>query len=260
MYNKETKETFVVDGDLQSNFLQKNETVKKGNNVSNHFIGISIYELERFFGYEKVIKIIDWLLVYMSFPMFLMGLYLNIEEIKRILQCSFEIELYKIFPLVILILSVFVLSLFLHEIGHTIIAISRGAYVPEIGIGIKNKKFIAYTKILQIEKLKSKNDKICVHFGGILSNVFIFSFALIVNGVIINNIFFKVIACVNFFITLFNFSIYFNSDGADILKCIIKSEEDNNSVQPKVKYVVIFSAILLNLILPVVVMISSALL
>lgn len=255
-YSKKTKETFIINGSQEVNFLQIKE--KQLENKTSDFIGFSIYELEKFFKGKKVTKIIDWMLTYMTFPMFLLGIILNLFEIRKVFSSYVEFEFHKLFLLVLTSIFIFVVSLVLHEFGHTIIAISRGTYVPEIGIGFKNKKFLAYTKILQIDKLKNKKDKICIHLGGIAANVFIVSLALIINGLVLNHIFLKLVACVNMLIALFNFSIYYNSDGADVLKCIIKSEEENIE-QSKEKYIVIFSAMLLNAILPITVIIFSIL-
>ena len=36
-------------------------------------------------------------------------------------------------------IAVFIMSLMMHELGHTMIAISRGVCVSEIGIGIKGR-------------------------------------------------------------------------------------------------------------------------
>lgn len=255
-YNKRTKETFIIDRSREVDFLQVKE--EQLENKTSDFIGFSIYELEKFFKGKKVTKIIDWMLAYITFPMFLLGIILNMFEIRKLLSYHVELKFHKLFILMVISIIIFVVSLVIHEFGHTIIAISRGTYVPEVGIGFKNKKFLAYTKILQIDKLKSKKDKICIHLGGIAANVFIASLALIINGLVLNHIFLKLVTCVNMLITLFNFSIYYNSDGADVLKCIIKSEEKNIE-QSKEKYIVIFSAMLLNAILPITVIIFSIL-
>lgn len=152
-------------------------------------------------------------------------------------------------------IAVFIMSLMMHELGHAIIAISRGVCVPEIGIGIKEGIFLAYTKMLQLEK---KKDKICICFGGILMNVFLLSVALIINGLWWESIILKIVICVNLLITLFNFSIYFHSDGADVLKCLLESKADSNEPS-NVKYIVAFSAVLYNLILPVTVIVCFVL-
>ena len=107
-------------------------------------------------------------------------------------------------------IAVFIMSLMMHELGHTMIAISRGVCVSEIGIGIKEGIFLAYTKMLQLEKLEKKKDKICICFGGILMNVFLLSVALIINGLWWESIILKIVICVNLLVTLFNFSIYFH--------------------------------------------------
>lgn len=255
LYNKKTKETFIINGDQEDLFQIKEKRLERKN---CDFMGFSIYELEKIFKGKKVTKVIDWMLSYMTFPMFVIGICLNLSEIKKVFYSYVEFEFHKIFPLMLTSVLIFVVSLVLHEFGHTVIAISRGTYVPEIGMGFKNKKFLAYTKILQIDKLENKKDKISIHLGGILANIFISSIALIINGVFVNNIFLKLVACVNVIIALFNFSIYYNSDGADVLKCIIKTEDKN--IEPsKEKYVVILSAMLFNAVLPIIVMFFSIL-
>ncbi|MFQ9483465.1 MAG: site-2 protease family protein [Lachnospira sp.] len=155
-------------------------------------------------------------------------------------------------------IAVFIMSLMMHELGHTMIAISRGVCVSEIGIGIKEGIFLAYTKMLQLEKLEKKKDKICICFGGILMNVFLLSVALIINGLWWESIILKIVICVNLLVTLFNFSIYFHSDGADVLKCLLASKADSNE-SSNVKYIVAFSAVLYNLILPVTVIVCFVL-
>lgn len=250
LYNKKTKETFIINGSLEADFFRIKE--KQLENKTSDFVGFSIYELEKFFKGKKVTKLIDWMLSYMTFPMFVLGIFLNLFEIRKVFSSYVEFEFHKFFLLVLTSVFIFVVSLVLHEFGHTIIAISRGIYVPEIGIGFKNKRFLAYTKILQIEELKNKKDKICIYFGGILANIFILSLALIINGLVLSHIFFKLVACVNMLIALFNFSIYYNSDAADVLKCILKSEEKTIE-QPKEKYIVIFSAMLFTAVLPIIV-------
>lgn len=62
----------------------------------------------------------------------------------------------------------------------------------------------------------------------------------------------------NLLVTLFNFSIYFHSDGADVLKYLLASKADSNE-SSDVKYIVAFSAVLYNLILPVTVIVCFAL-
>lgn len=68
----------------------------------------------------------------------------------------------------------------------------------------------------------------------------------------------KIVICVNLLVTLFNFSIYFHSDGADVLKCLLASKADSNE-SSNVKYIVAFSAVLYNLILPVTVIVCFVL-
>ena len=57
----------------------------------------------------------------------------------------------------------------------------------------------------------------------------------------------------NLLVTLFNFSIYFHSDGADVLKYLLASKADSNEPS-NVKYIVAFSAVL-----PVTVIVCFAL-
>lgn len=249
-YDKKTKDTFITNGNQEANLLQS----EKNRPVA--FWGFSIYELEKKIKNKKLIKRIDWILCYLTIPIFIIAILLSIFEIKKILIQSMEIQLGKMFLFILSGVFIFAVSLLLHEFGHVVIAISRGAYVPEVGIGIRNKKFLAYTKILQMDKLKSKKDVICIHLGGILINVFIASIALIINATIMKHTLVVLIAGVNIFIALFNCSIYYNSDGADVLKSLISSDVANTKLS-RARYMVIFSAILLNILLPMVVILYS---
>ena len=225
---------------------------------SKKFWGISLFEVEKLFKNKRFTKVSDRILVHMTVPLFLAGVYCNADEIKKMIVHPPGISKQYAGFVVFFSIAVFIMSLMMHELGHTMIAISRGVCVSEIGIGIKEGIFLAYTKMLQLEKLEKKKDKICICFGGILMNVFLLSVALIINGLWWESIILKIVICVNLLVTLFNFSIYFHSDGADVLKCLLASKADSNE-SSNVKYIVAFSAGLYNLILPVTVIVCFVL-
>ena len=184
---------------------------------SKKFWGISLFEVEKLFKNKRFTKVSDRILVHMTVPLFLAGVYCNADEIKKMIVHPPGISKQYAGFVVFFSIAVFIMSLMMHELGHTMIAISRGVCVSEIGIGIKEGIFLAYTKMLQLEKLEKKKDKICICFGGILMNVFLLSVALIINGLWWESIILKIVICVNLLVTLFNFSIYFHSD---VLMCL----------------------------------------
>ena len=149
---------------------------------SKKFWGISLFEVEKLFKNKRFTKVSDRILVHMTVPLFLAGVYCNADEIKKMIVHPLGISKQYAGFVVFFSIAVFIMSLMMHELGHTMIAISRGVCVSEIGIGIKEGIFLAYTKMLQLEKLEKKKDKICICFGGILMNVFLLSVALIING------------------------------------------------------------------------------
>ena len=198
---------------------------------SKKFWGISLFEVEKLFKNKRFTKVSDRILVHMTVPLFLAGVYCNADEIKKMIVHPPGISKQYAGFVVFFSIAVFIMSLMMHELGHTMIAISRGVCVSEIGIGIKE---------------------------GILMNVFLLSVALIINGLWWESIILKIVICVNLLVTLFNFSIYFHSDGADVLKCLLASKADSNE-SSNVKYIVAFSAVLYNLILPVTVIVCFVL-
>ena len=132
---------------------------------SKKFWGISLFEVEKLFKNKRFTKVSDRILVHMTVPLFLAGVYCNADEIKKMIVHPPGISKQYAGFVIFFSIAVFIMSLMMHELGHTMIAISRGVCVPEIGIGIKEGIFLAYTKMLQLEKLEKKKDKICICFG-----------------------------------------------------------------------------------------------
>lgn len=217
-----------------------------------------IYMLERFFLNGILSNVINFLITYCSFPIFILGVLLCKNKINIFLLSNSNISLKEI-PMILIIGGIaFFISLILHEIGHAVSAIKRGAFVPEIGIEIRKGIIIAYTKIAEINNVKNKNSEISIHLAGISMNILIAGIFLIIQIFIDNaNRVANIIIIINILIACFNFSIYLDSDGSSILRCIINTCEINkenncNSKKNNNKIIIIFSAIFLNLILPII--------
>lgn len=241
MYDKKTKKLY-------------NAYVEKENETNEKFRGISIYNLDKFFKNKFLVLVMDKVISYITYPLTFFVIYVNFSKFQYLHNDVQELINRPILLVTIGIL-VFLISLLLHEFGHIVMAISKGANVPEVGIGLKNRKFLAYTKIIQLNKIKRKCDKVLVHIAGINVNIIIMDIALIIYS-ISDNIYFLFVAILDFTIALFNFSIYYESDGADILKCLLE-KRNNKRKKEGLNKVVIVSAIIFNVVLPLVCIVGS---
>ena len=102
---------------------------------SKKFWGISLFEVEKLFKNKRFTKVSDRILVHMTVPLFLAGVYCNADEIKKMIVHPPGISKQYAGFVVFFSIAVFIMSLMMHELGHTMIAISRGVCVSEIGIG-----------------------------------------------------------------------------------------------------------------------------
>ena len=96
---------------------------------SKKFWGISLFEVEKLFKNKRFTKVSDRILVHMTVPLFLAGVYCNADEIKKMIVHPPGISKQYAGFVVFFSIAVFIMSLMMHELGHTMIAISRGVCV-----------------------------------------------------------------------------------------------------------------------------------
>lgn len=144
---------------------------------------------------------------------------------------------------------------------HAIAAKCRGAFVPELGFRVKKWRFVAYTKIAELERVNNINKINYIHLAGIFNNLLIAGIFMIISSLLnMNNVVFTLFIFINIAISLLNFSIYLESDGSSVLLNLLYvdlAEKKIKRTHNKLKFLVIFSAIFLNFIVPMSVMIYT---
>lgn len=156
--------------------------------------------------------------VYFSIPLLLLAFLISDAQ-QNILTISLSA-----FPIVFLgIMLSFPFGLLLHEFSHAVIAIRNGAYIPELGIGIKqNKMLFAYTRIVGIKYISSEFKRIKIYYAGIGMNYLLSTLVIFLWHFFASNSLFILSLGMGFLLQgLSNSSIYKNSDGFSIFKVLI---------------------------------------
>ena len=234
----------------------------KNQEVEKRRCNICIYVVEKLFVKKYILNILNFIITYLAIPIFLLGIILEYNNIDRFFLSKNIFELNQIPSVLICAIISFGISLILHEFGHAIAAISRGAFVPELGVRIQRGIVVAYTKILGIDQIANCNKRNFVHLAGISVNLLIAGILLIIDSIINNaSVITRVTILVNIIISLLNISLFLDSDGSVVLMNIMGSEKPQNikvlkSFNVK-KLIVMGSVILFNFILPMFIMMMT---
>lgn len=162
-------------------------------------------------------KILAFIIIYLSIPLFLVGLYLgykNINLIYKILENSITS------PSIIILIPTTLFVLSLHELGHAIVARNKGVNVPDIGIMLYWFMPCAYTNLTGITFIQSKAVKLLIFFSGMFVNMGLSGIALILLQFTSGKLYDFLIwfAVSNLSIILVNLLIFLKLDGYFILQ------------------------------------------
>ncbi len=187
---------------------------------------------------KKFINIIRMELTYLSIPIFIIGIMLLIKR-------NFLVDTTKVFtwmigsPVVAVVTITIILgvSLLVHEFAHAIIAVSDGAVVFKIGMGIKGIFLHGYTKLSWGKITPSKRQKIILYLAGILWHLQVAGISIILS-VGINSkyrVYLLLIFLINIMLACGNSAIWSDTDGFRILIELLQEQEKEEIIKIKSK-------------------------
>gem|GEM_PF-3339797 len=165
-------------------------------------------------------KIFYFILVYLSVPLFLIGIFFYYKSTNRFSSVNLR-EVVEMTPF--LHFASFIIVATLHELSHAIIARRNQIPVPEIGIMLYLFVPYVYTNMSYIRLLKSKWKRILCLLGGILLHILLSGICFLIAGFVpvTNRLIFEEIAYMNLFLVISNLMVFFKLDGYFILQEMI---------------------------------------
>lgn len=164
-----------------------------------------------------LIKFLYLIIVYLSIPIFLISLLLNIKSINIIKMITngsiMQLKLFIILPEILIII-------FLHELGHSIVARFNGATISEIGIMLCYFMPCCYTNIIGIHYVKNKYKRILIFISGILVNLLLAGLGLLASKFVNDTFYYNLFwfSLFNITLAILNIMIAPNTDGYRIIK------------------------------------------
>lgn len=167
-----------------------------------------------------IVKLIYFLLLYITPVLFISGLLCNIGKgnfIVDILQ-SFQS------PVFLIVIPITLFVTFLHEVGHLFVARYYGVNVPEMGIMLYWFMPAAFVNLSGTAFLNSKRKRIIIFSSGLMMNLFISSIALLIRPIVSGEFqfLFSWIFADNLLNILFNLFIFLKLDGYLIFKELVE--------------------------------------
>lgn len=166
---------------------------------------------------NNFIKIANFIIVYLSLPLFIFGMCISGEKILKMSRLFIDNIDFKL--ILFMYIASFV-SITLHELSHAIVARSKKMNVAEFGIMLYWFIPCAYVNLNGIAFVKSKKDRILILMAGILSNGAIAGITMILANFVEEMLtkYLMIIAIVNISIIFSNLVIYMKFDGYYILE------------------------------------------
>lgn len=167
---------------------------------------------------EKVYwRVIYFLILYCSFPLFILGLAVNAGKVHQLLE---TVQTNLMQPSAIIVLPITLLVLTLHEMGHAVVARCLNVNVPEIGVMLYWFMPCAYTNLSGIYFLNKRTHRLLSLFAGLFVNVMLSGIGLLMLPVTdgILNEFFLWFAISNLSIIFANLVVFLKLDGYFILE------------------------------------------
>lgn len=167
---------------------------------------------------EKLIwRILNFLILYCSFPVLILGLAVNAGQAAQILS-SIQNDLMQ--PRMLIVLPITLLVLSLHEMGHAIVARCLHINVPEIGLMLYWFMPYAYTNLSGIVFLEKRSHRLLALFAGLFVNVMLAGIGLLLLPVTAGTAYAFCLwfAVSNLSIILVNLVVFLKLDGYLILE------------------------------------------
>lgn len=167
---------------------------------------------------EKLIwRILNFLILYFSFPVLILGLAVNAGQAAQILS-SIQNDLMQ--PRMLIVLPITLLVLSLHEMGHAIVARCLHVNVPEIGLMLYWFMPCAYTNLSGIVFLEKRSHRLLALFAGLFVNVMLAGIGLLLLPVTAGTAYAFCLwfAVSNLSIILVNLVVFLKLDGYFILE------------------------------------------
>lgn len=168
-----------------------------------------------------LVKLVYFFIMYLSVPLFLIGVFMNIKELDLIVT---RIQNNIVSPTVIVIIPLFFIVLGLHEIGHAVVARYNGMNVAEFGFMIYWFMPCAYTNLNGLAFVEKRRKRLSILFAGVLVNIALVGIGLIflrfVEGSIYNFVLWFSLS--NFTICFTNMIVFLKYDGYYILEQFIE--------------------------------------
>ncbi len=220
---------------LQNTFLQYEilEDENKPKVKKNTGILFTIYKLEQYISNKALCKVFEFIIIYFSMPLFLIGIGLNLNNIIHMETIFTQTsKIYKL-SLILVFLITFIIGLCLHEIAHAIVAINQGALVPEVTIELKRGFILhAFTRILGMVFIKNARSKIKIYYAGIAID-FILSGILLIVYYFLNRSMILVMGISLGIQGMLNVSIFHRGDGYSILNETLNGDFLPKQVTPE---------------------------
>lgn len=178
-------------------------------------------------------KILYFILVYLSIPIFCLGLATFIFKIG-VIRVNYQDNV-SFFKSIIYIV-VFLILLTIHELAHAVVSRKYNANVPEIGVLFYFFIPFVYTNLTFTRLLKSKWQQLMCLLGGIFSNLLISGICMgiaCIDG-FAYSVFFEMIALLNIVLVLINLIIFFKLDGYYVFQLI---QGESNLHEKSIAYV-----------------------
>lgn len=162
-------------------------------------------------------KIINFILIYLSIPLMVLGIIVNLPDFPQITQ---RVQGNLFTPGALLLVPVSLIVLSLHEMGHAVVARCFGVNVPEIGIMLYWFMPCAYTNLSGITFLEQRWKRILSLFAGILVNVLLMGTSLLLLHAVPDHLYDFVLwfAVSNLSIIFVNLLIFIKLDGYFLLE------------------------------------------
>ncbi|MBU3089183.1 M50 family metallopeptidase [Clostridium gasigenes] len=180
-----------------------------------------------------LVKIFHFIIIYLSLLLLGIGIALNISQGDAIMERVLG-SLQT--PAMMIMIPVFLVVLFCHEMGHMLLARYYNVNVPEMGVILYWFMPGAYVNLSGIAFLKNKRSKIIIYFGGILVNLNFMGIGLILFRLSNDSFksFFLWLAIENLLNVVMNLFIFLKLDGYLIFQEIF---DEKNLREKSFKYI-----------------------
>lgn len=180
---------------------------------------IAVFNPNKLFKYKGAItEILAFVLIYLSIPLFVLGLILSADDIVK--HYGAIINGFSAFN-IIYILLIAVITLFLHEMSHVVVSRKFGATIPEMGIILYWFMPGAFVNLSSIACIPRRINRIKVYMAGIFFNLALSGASLILCKIVGVNFYLLWIAIDNIFNVFMNLLIFLKLDGYLVFKELV---------------------------------------